>query len=70
MKILDFIEYGSKSTYRIAFLIVLFLISGEPFECTIANILQNEYKLKNKFPNTNENIQLDLSSLMQTRYNI
>lgn len=39
----DFIEYGSKDTYRMTFRIVRFLISDGTYECVVTNLPREEF---------------------------
>ena len=39
----DFIEYGSKDTYRMTFRIVRFLISNGSYECVVTNLPRDEF---------------------------
>ena len=39
----DFIEYGSKDTYRITFRIVRFPISDGAYECLVTNLPRDEF---------------------------
>lgn len=39
----DFIEYGSKDTYRMTFRIVRFLISDGSYECVVTNLPRDEF---------------------------